>query len=115
MDFQFSPTESMFYALVFIAAGSATLFRVWRDNEPVRGRTLIGRCLSAGSVTFGVVAVCIGSRPAADSLSGFYWVAIATLTSYYWKEIEEKALKRIIDKVVSLVLGLFGIKDDAGK
>ena len=115
----FNPAEAFFYACVFVAAGAITVFRSWRDQEPVGGRTLVGRSLSSGTVVFGVVGVLL--HRSADSSSGmpdsggFYWLAIAALIAYYWKEIEEKALKRIIDKVVSLVLGLFGIKDDAGK
>ena len=119
---EFDPAEAIFYAVVFVAAGAITLFRVWRDNERLRGRALIGRSLSAGSVTFGIVALLIGrsADPSSDGPSdgGFYWLAIAALIAYYWKEIEEKALKKIIDKVVTFALGVFGIKDgkdDVGK
>ena len=106
----FPKTEIVFYATAFVAACIACLARIFRDNERIDTRVLFGRCASSGVLSFGIVAIWIGSNPDPNA-GGFYWLAIAALIGYCSRDIQDQLLSRTI----SWLLKKFGGPDDVGK
>ena len=103
----FPEAEIRFYAAAFIAACIACLARIFRDNERVDIRTILGRCASSGVLSFGAIGIWLGNRPDADS-RGFYWLAIAALIGYCSRDIQDQILTRLI----GWLLKKFGGPDD---
>jgi len=108
---EFTKTEIVFYVAMFIASGFACLARIWRDNEHADVRTVFGRCLSSGFLSFGAVAIWIGRNPDPAIGSGAYWLAIATLVGYCSRDIQDQILTRGI----SWMLEKFSGPDNAAK
>ena len=106
----FPKKEIVFYATAFVAACIACLARIFRDNERIDVRTVCGRCASSGVLSFGIVAIWIGSNPDPNA-GGFYWLAIAALIGYCSRDIQDQLLSRTI----SWLLKKFGGPDDVGK
>jgi hypothetical protein len=100
-EVEFTKTEIIFYVAMFVASGFACLARIWRDNERADIRTVFGRCLSSGFLSFGVVAIWIGSNPDSSAGSGAYWMAIATLVGYCSRDIQDQILTRGINWIIN--------------
>ena len=100
----------MFYAVSFITSGIASLARILRDNEPLIGRVVLGRCLSSGVLSFGIIAVWVGRSADTSSFGTFGWLAIAALIGYLSKDIQDQILTR----ASHWLLKKFG-PDDVGK
>jgi hypothetical protein len=93
---EFSDTEITFYAIAFIVAGLSSLARIWRDNEPIRGRVVIGRVLSSGFFGAGAIALLIGRYPDSGGGSGpFYHLAIAAFVGYLSRDFQDQILNRL--------------------
>ena len=93
---EFSDAEITFYAIAFIVAGLSSLARIWRDNEPIRGRVIIGRVLSSGFFGAGGIALLIGRYPDSGGDSGpFYHLAIAAFIGYLSRDFQDQILNRL--------------------
>lgn len=103
----FPKTEIVFYSAAFVASSIACLARIFRDNEHLDVRVVCGRCASSGVLSFGIVAIWIGSHPN-PSTGGFYWMAIAALIGYCSRDIQDQ----ILSKTISWLLKKFGGPDD---
>ena len=105
----FDATEGVFYAVLFIAAGAATLIRSYRDNRRYSGRTLVGRCCTGGLIGSGIVALWLGSGAHPASAGGYYFLFAAALIGFFNQEIQERALNPLIDIVLSWTEKLLGV------
>jgi len=105
----FPKTEIVFYSAAFVASAIACLARIFRDNERIDGYTILGRCVASGVLSFGGVALWVGSNPDTDS-GGFYWLAVAALIGYCSRDIQDQIFTRII----AWAIGKFG-GDNNGK
>jgi hypothetical protein len=98
----FNHTETLFYAILFVVAALACLFRVWNDREiSVTGLSLVGRCATSGIYGFGVCAVWLGRFPSDNSggLSPYAYVAIAAFVGMAGRELQERIIGAVFRKI----------------
>jgi hypothetical protein len=105
---EFTSTESIFFATLFVLAGIACLARLISGNEHIGYRVVCGRCLSSGFLAVGVVGIWLGRNTDPGSVSPVYWVAVAIFVGLFTKDMQD----RIIEKAFTLfVKRLFGEED----
>lgn len=113
---EFDKNEGLFYSILFVAAGAATLVRAYRDSRRYSARVLIGRCCTGGLVGSGIVAIWLGSGAHPASAGGYYFLFAAALIGFFNQEIQDRALNPLIDIVLSWIEKILGVskrkKDD---
>lgn len=108
----FETQEIIFYGVCFVVSTFAGLARLWRDNDRVGWRNGLGRCLSSGFFSFGIVGIWAGRDPGSLVASGFFYLAIAAILGWMGKDLQDQILTRLVK---------FGLKktglddDDSGK
>lgn len=108
MDFQ--KVEIVFYSAVSLLGIVGGVIRLCRDNVNYGVVGNLGRCLSSGLVSFGVVGIWIG--PNTGSLvSPFYYLAAAALIGFSSSDIQEK----IFNRVIGVLQKKFGLTDSKGE
>jgi len=106
---KFDANEGLFYAILFVAAGAATLLRSYRDSKRYSYRVLIGRCGTGGLVGGGIVALWLGSGAHPASAGAYYWLFAAALIGFFNQEIQDRALTPLIDIVLTWIEKLLGV------
>lgn len=91
---EFSETEILFYSVAFVAGGLSCLARIWRDNESLGHRVVIGRCISSGFFGAGSVAVFVDWYPDSAGSSSFYFLAIAAFVGYMSRDFQDQVLTK---------------------
>lgn len=104
MDFQ--KVEVVFYAAVSMFGIVGGVVRLCRDNISYGIAGNLGRCLSSGLVSFGVVGIWIGNDTSSLS-SPFYYLAASALIGYTSPDIQEK----IFNRAISAIQEKFGLSN----
>lgn len=114
MEMEFSKSEIVFYGIAFVVSGTCSLARIWRDNEPIRSRVVVGRCISSGFFGAGGVALWIGRYPDSAGSGAFYFLAIAALIGYMSKDVQDQILTRLARWITNKIGPEDGPKNGGG-
>lgn len=100
MDFQ--KVEIVFYSAVSLLGIVGGVIRLCRDNVNYGVVGNLGRCLSSGLVSFGVVGIWIGPNTG-SLISPFYYLAVSALVGYVSPDIQERVINRLIEEILKRV------------
>lgn len=93
---EFHQADLVFYAAVAMSGIIGGAVRLARDRISYGISGNIGRFLSSGLVSFGVVGIWIGDNPA-SIVNPFYYLAIASSIGYASHDVQERIYARGID------------------
>jgi hypothetical protein len=106
----FSKTEVVFYIAVSVSGLIGGVIRLCIDNISYGIIGNIGRCLSAGLVSFGIVGIWIGHDSSGIG-SPFYYLAASALIGYVGHDLQDK----IFNRAIGVLLNKIGLTEPKKK
>jgi hypothetical protein len=109
----FSKAEVVFFIAISLSGVIGGVIRLCTDNVNYGLVGNVGRCLSSGLVSFGIIGVWIGHD--SSGVSGpFYYLAASALIGYVGHDLQEKIFNRAIGMLLSK-FGLTEVKKKTGE